>query len=157
MNVPFFRTAERRLELHTRLAEWIGTPFHLGAAVRGLGVDCVHFVAEVLRECGQLDRYNFPAYSLDGGAHLKASAVLSWLVADGRFGRVEPGLHMAGDVLVFRIENAGVEHHVGIYSGDLPGRLVSAMGSDGVQVRSLNDATWGAKLTQVWRPLDLQK
>lgn len=153
---PFFDSPGRQQLLGVSAARWIKTPFILGAAVCGAGVDCVRFVASVLVECGHLDGYTFPAYSVDGGSHLDKSLVEAWLEGNPRFEPVPVSELMPGDVLAFRI-GRGVSHHVGLYNGRPPGAIWSAMGNDGVQARTLRDPTWGRRLVRAWRPMELSQ
>jgi len=152
---PYFNSEERLLKLRGVAASWIETPFEIGASVRGAGVDCVRFVAEVLKECGQIPGYEFPSYTIDGGNHLKRSLVEAWLLPHPLFLQLsgDPADLMPGDVLEFRI-GRGVAHHVGLFGGWPLGNLWSAMGNDGVRVRTLRDGSWGRRLTRCWRPLE---
>lgn len=43
---------EQRQKVITIAESWIGTPFHFGARVKGVGVDCAHFIAAVYEEAG---------------------------------------------------------------------------------------------------------
>lgn len=150
----YFDSAEHLRKLYQVANTWMGTPFMLNAAVRGAGVDCVRFVAEVMKECGQLPHYEFPHYTIDGGDHLKASLVEQWLRPHPLFtGIALDQLRYPGDVMEFRV-GRGVTHHVGLYMGDAFQRIWSAAGTDGVQVRTLRDNTWGKRLVRVWRPLE---
>lgn len=151
---PFFRGASRLIALENIADSWVGTPFALGVAVRGAGVDCVRFSAEVLRECGHMGPYEFPPYSIDGGDYLPESLVQLWMGGNPLFEPLDRlDYLMPGDVLEFRI-GRGVSHHVGLYSGAPPQSIWSAMTSDGVRRRTLRDATWGRRLVAAWRPVD---
>jgi cell wall-associated NlpC family hydrolase len=153
----YFNTPERRAAVRLAAQRWEGTPFALGASALHFGVDCAHLVAEVLVDCGHLaSGYEFPGYGLDGGAHLTRSQVKTWLAADRRFRAVDLTLEalVPGDVLVFLIEEKGVEHHVGIFTETAGAYLYSAMGQDGAQKRTLRDRTWGDRLKAAWRPVE---
>lgn len=151
---PYFESVERVARLKAVAGSWVGTPFAAHACVRGAGVDCIHFVAEVLRECGQLPGYEFPAYRLDGGEHLQESQVTGWLRAHPLFIEVDvKDPRMPGDVLEFRI-GAGVSHHVGLMGDVITQRIWSSLGGSGLQVRVLRDGTWGRRLVRAWRPMD---
>jgi len=41
---------------------WIGTPFHHGASLKGVGVDCGQFVFGVYRNVGVMQDEQFPSY-----------------------------------------------------------------------------------------------
>lgn len=42
---------------------WIGTPFHNNAGLKGIGVDCAHFLACVFQEAGVVERFEVERYS----------------------------------------------------------------------------------------------
>jgi len=48
---------------------WIGTPYVLGARVKGAGVDCATLLAETLIACGLADREDLGVYSHDWFCH----------------------------------------------------------------------------------------
>ena len=49
-----FDDEEKRKQLKEILDSWIGTPFRHRSGVKGLGVDCAHFIACVIEEMGIL-------------------------------------------------------------------------------------------------------
>jgi len=48
----FFEDTEKQEQLKKILDEWMGTPFRHHCGVKGLGCDCIHFVARVFEEMG---------------------------------------------------------------------------------------------------------
>jgi hypothetical protein len=56
----FFDSVEQRDNLVCIARSWLGTPFHPHAAIRGVGVDCVHLLAEIYRESGLFAGYELP-------------------------------------------------------------------------------------------------
>jgi cell wall-associated NlpC family hydrolase len=153
----YFDSPERCASMKSGAEKWEGTPFVLGAKFRTFGADCVHFVAELLVEQGHLSGYSFPAYSLDGGSHLMRSGVKEWLSKNEAFRAIDLKAEAlkVGDVLVFLVEEEGVEHHVGIYTDTAGEYLHSAMTGDGVQKRTLRDSTWSRRLRAAWRPVEV--
>lgn len=49
--------------------EWLGTPYHHRAAVKGAGVDCLYLLAEVYSAAGLIEYPEIPHYAPDIGMH----------------------------------------------------------------------------------------
>jgi cell wall-associated NlpC family hydrolase len=49
---------------------WVGTPWHANARIKGAGVDCTMFVAEVYERAGVLPHLEFGDYSSDWFLHV---------------------------------------------------------------------------------------
>lgn len=41
---------------------WKGTPYHHASAIKGVGVDCLYFIAEAYREAGVVNQLDIPPY-----------------------------------------------------------------------------------------------
>ena len=54
--------AAKRVAIAAAAMEWIGTPFHDCAAVKGAGVDCVHLLEAVFKACGFAADFSMPDY-----------------------------------------------------------------------------------------------
>lgn len=124
----YFDDSTRVSQLAAALRRWEGTPFAQGCAECQVGVDCVSFVREVLRECGVdvSPAHTIPRYSLAWGIHQQHSQLLGWLHEAPavrrsmmHIDRSEPML--AGDVIAVRV-SAGV-HHLCIIDADSPPRV----------------------------------
>lgn len=117
--------------------EWIGTPYHHQASVRGVGTDCLGLVRGVWRELYGHEAETPPAYSLDWaeatGAETLIAAARRHLVAKQAGAAVD-----AGDVLVFRYRRGFVAKHVGIATG--PEAFVHA--AEGHRVAEVVLAPW---------------
>jgi cell wall-associated NlpC family hydrolase len=88
MRKPFFETSAQQACLVAVATDWLGTPFHPHAAVKGVGVDCVWLAAKVYITCGVLERFDPPRYTMDGGAHNQLSQVVAWLENSPAFDRI---------------------------------------------------------------------
>lgn len=138
----------------TAIAEsWVGTPFIPHASVRGVGVDCVHLVGDILREAGLVSDYKFHAYRCDAGMHQEESGVIEWLMLRQDFVRTDGSRIQAGDVLTFRVGR--VAHHVGLAVG--PARFIHATRASGTIISSLRDSTYAKRLDAVFRPYELSR
>ena len=148
MTRPFVNTPEARERLRTLIESWVGTPFHAFAALKGVGVDCVHLAAEIYREAGHLEGYRFPVYTLDAGQHAGRSVLLEWLDACPKFQRIEAGGEV-GDLFCFRLGRCA--HHLGIGLGGT--RFVHALIRRRVRYGQLDDPTYGRRWVATYRPV----
>jgi NlpC/P60 family putative phage cell wall peptidase len=107
MNTPVIAPIGERIV--TEAIEWIGTPWHHGQSKKGIGCDCVGFLAGVGVSVGFLS----PDFTLENYERIPRNNFLVKSL-DRYLVRVE-GKPDIGDVLVFK--RAGVITHVGIYAG----------------------------------------
>lgn len=145
--------------LHTLTAEaasWVGTPFIAHSSVKGAGVDCVHLAAAIYVACGLFQKFDPPAYSLDGGMHNHVSQVFTWLDNHPSFLNVfhkhgqASWMATPGDCLCFRF--ALSEHHVGVM---LCGKqFIHAPSGRKVVVSSMEDPLYKRHLHSVFRPIE---
>lgn len=78
--------------------EWIGTPWHHEAAVRGAGVDCAKLILAVFVNCGLVSPFEVEQYSMQWALHRDRERFLETLC---RYGQ-EIDMPLPGDVVVFR-------------------------------------------------------
>lgn len=121
----FFENPEHVVMLSAALQRWEGTRFIQGHAVAGVGVDCVHFVREVLRDCGVdvAPAEQIPAYSLRWGHHGDSSHLLGWLRGNAQARSRLESLDVAssplpGDLVLLR--RTRLHHHLGILDAAEP-------------------------------------
>lgn len=100
------KTRQRVVEL---ARDWIGTPYHHQASLKGVGCDCVGLVGGVYRELyGQsLPTFN---YSWDWGDSNGNEDILQ--VAEQYFEPLPPGEGLPGDVIGIRWNKLRVVKHV---------------------------------------------
>jgi cell wall-associated NlpC family hydrolase len=142
---------DRQRHLAHVAQSWLGTPFHPHAAIRGVGVDCVHLLAEICREPDLFAGYELPRYTMDGGDHTDASQVLSWLEAHPRFRRIDLASEAlaAGDLITFRLGR--VAHHVGPILSQKT--FLHAIRDCGVLESRIDEKTYARRLLQAYRPV----
>lgn len=147
---PFFATPESQEALLAAAGRWIGTPFHAHAKLRGIGVDCIHLAAELMRETGHLPFYEFPSYEIDAGHHLERSMIEDWLGHHPGYQRFNPKAEnaMIGDLFCYRLR---VAHHIAVCIGWPHGIHVLA-GRRVVQM-NLDDATFVGRFSSAFRPV----
>lgn len=61
--------AAERACLVVEAESWIGTPYHTGARIKGVGVDCLTFVVCAFESAGLIDRVEIPHYPPDWHLH----------------------------------------------------------------------------------------
>jgi cell wall-associated NlpC family hydrolase len=151
---PFFKGHGRAVLLECAAKPWIGTPFVAHSQVVGAGVDCVHLCAALYLATGALDKFQPPAYALDGGHHNASSQVTDWLDKHPSFKRmsrpsIDAGALEPGDLLCFRFGKT--EHHVGVLLHH--GRFVHAPFRRLVEYSSINEGVYRKCLQAVYRPM----
>lgn len=94
---------------------WIGTPFHHQASVRKTGCDCLGLIRGVYRECGGMQKFDVPTYSLfwSERAQFDLHANLSAYLIN-----VPIATRRIGDVALLRMRLGGNARHMGIIAGD---------------------------------------
>ena len=102
--------------------EWLGTPWFHGQSLKGIGTDCVGFIAGVGIKVGFLPH----DFIIENYERIPRNNFLVKFL-DRLLDRVEGDL-CKGDVLMFR--KSGVNGHVGIYLGD--GEYIHADSINGV-------------------------
>lgn len=85
---------------------WIGTPFHPGGRLRGVGCDCVGLLLGVALDLG-LTKFD-PGTYRQKSRDRRLQATLSFLCPSGT-GEL-------GDILLFEYVQSGLPQHVGIAS-----------------------------------------
>ncbi|HZP10290.1 peptidase P60 [Methyloceanibacter sp.] len=97
----------------TAARNWLGTPYHHQASLRGAGADCLGLIRGVWRELYGEEPEPMPPYTPDWGSATGSETLLAaasrHLVKLDGVGEARPG-----DVLVFRMRDRGVAKHAGI-------------------------------------------
>lgn len=95
---------------------WQGTPHRNRVAIPGVGVDCIHFVYEVLIDAGLLERKALGTYDVDDGLYVKSDRLTRGIEFCLHTERITPTALEFGDILVFK--NGNRSAHVGILLGN---------------------------------------
>jgi cell wall-associated NlpC family hydrolase len=80
---------------------WCGTPFHDGAGIKGVGVDCAYFPGRVAEEAGLIQNFQLAPYSPQCMLHSKEEIYIPTLekyAHEITEEKVQPG-----DVVVYRV------------------------------------------------------
>ncbi len=131
--------------------EWIGTPFHRGQSVKGLGCDCGGLCAGVLRNVGALTpaeasevTSEAPIVVQDG---LLAARIVRFLEPVPFSDPLGFGQGLPGDVLLFRIGETA--QHLGIGSGE--GTMIHALMTLEVVAECTLSDGWRKRIAGVYR------
>lgn len=73
-------TEEERSRIIAVAHTWLGTPYHTGGRIKGVGVDCLTLLAEVFHEAGLIARVDIPYYPNDWHLHRAAERYLEGLL-----------------------------------------------------------------------------
>jgi len=133
-----------RAELVRVARAWVGTPYVLGASLRGVGADCVGLVRGVLREGAGLETPAPPGWRRDwadvpGLPMIRAARAVLEEVA---VGEAEPG-----DVVAFRDRSGRRVAHCAILAA--PSRVIHA--AVGVGVVEVELEAWRGRLAWAGR------
>lgn len=116
--------------------DWLGTPYHHQASLKGVGTDCIGLVRGVYRELYDHEAQDVPPYSADwGDAHGNED-----LLEAGRRYLVEIPVGDAkfGDVVAVRWLKSGVAKHAVLISS--PNTMIHAY--NGADVCEVHISDW---------------
>lgn len=138
---------EQRAAVVAEAYSWIGTPYRLGARVKGAGCDCATFIAEVLIACGLAQREDLGVYSQDWFFHDQTDRYLLRLlrhttktleaVAFRSFAAAP------GDVVLTRTHSSKVYSHGGVVTA-WP-RLVHAIAPKVEEIDASTHPLWACR------------
>ena len=94
--------------------QWLGTPYHHQASLRGVGTDCVGLVRGIWRELNGTDAETPPAYTRDWAEGSGRETLIE--AAHRHLIEVAPSDMQPGDVLVFRWRRHTLAKHCAILS-----------------------------------------
>lgn len=132
--------------------DWIGTPYHHMADVKGVGCDCAMLLVRVFCDLGIVEAFDPRPYTRDWMLHRDEERYLGFLL--GRSSEV--AAPQPGDVAVFRVGRCF--SHAGIVSALAPLRMVHAFAparmvidEDVARSAELSARLPQAKFASVWR------
>jgi cell wall-associated NlpC family hydrolase len=144
----YFDDPAKRVELKRILDEWLGTPYRHHCGVKGLGCDCIHFVARVFEEMGVLKwRKNLiPDYPRDWHLHNTRERLLERLVKELPVTEVDLAMPTDGDIILSHYGQAA--SHAAIYFG---GRVSQSVDTIGVVRISFSDKIFRRQMKYAYR------
>lgn len=103
--------------------EWIGTPYHHQASLKGVGCDCLGLVRGVYRELCGTEPERMPPYTPDWAEGNASETLL--LGARRHLREQNPQAARRGDILVFRLRRVTMAKHMAILA--TPDTMIHAM------------------------------
>lgn len=91
---------------------WIGTPYRHQASCRGAGTDCLGLLRGIWREIYGAEPEPVVAYTPDWGE--PQGEEILWAAARRHLVEKAPEAAAPGDVLLFRMRDAGIAKHLGL-------------------------------------------
>ena len=124
--------------------EWIGTPYHHAADLKGVGVDCAMILVRVFCDLGLVELFDPRPYVRDWMLHRGEERYLGFLLEHAR----EVAEPAPGDVIVFRVGRCFA--HGGIVTRGEPLSFVHAFAPAGrvVEDEAARVAELAARLDQ---------
>lgn len=87
-----------RTDIVRAARSWIGTPYHVGADLKGVGCDCAMLLVRVFCDLGLVEMFDPRPYSNDWHLHRSEEKYLNQLLARAH----EIEAPAAGDVVLFK-------------------------------------------------------
>ena len=129
---------------------WLGTPYHLQACVKGVGVDCAMLLVGIARGCGMCSQPLPPRrYSPQWALHGARETLIEALETSGIVAAIPMAEVALADIIGFRW-GAGMLSHVGIISCCAPWRMIHAMQGHCV-VEVGVQAMWASARVAAWQ------
>jgi cell wall-associated NlpC family hydrolase len=148
----FFDDPDNQRDLKRILDEWLDTPYRHRCGVKGLGTDCIHFVARVLEEVGLLKwRKNLiPNYSRDWHLHNEKSLLMEGFEKEfeGNYEKIGLNALKNGDIPVAFYGKA--ISHAGFY---FDGYIYQAIDNLAVKKININDRIFRRQMRFAYRIL----
>jgi cell wall-associated NlpC family hydrolase len=132
-------------QLREEVTSWLGTPYRHWCGVKGMGCDCIHFVARVVEASG-LGPFNIPWYPKDWHLHrseeLLREGILSQVTAES----VQEADIQNGDITLYRFGRT--MSHAAIY---LDGHVYGAITNTRVERLHWDDPVLRKRLAEILR------
>lgn len=133
--------------MHTRThivalaRDWLGTPYHHQASLRGVGTDCLGLVRGIYREFHGTEAQTLPAYTRDWAEGSGRETLLE--AARRHLVEIAPFDAQPGDVLVFRWRRTTLAKHCAVLSK--PTAMIHAL--EGAPVTEVALTPWWRRHT----------
>jgi NlpC/P60 family putative phage cell wall peptidase len=107
-----------RAQMVAEARSWLGTPYHLGAMVKGAGADCGSFLLGVLQACGLAEGEEVGQWKADWFCHTGQERYLRRMLRNAALIAEQISyptlLAQPGDLVLTRSANSHVYNHAGI-------------------------------------------
>ena len=155
----YFDDIEKQRELKIILDEWKGTPFRHHCGVKGLGCDCIHFVAHVFSEMGLLmiTKKTIPDYPKDWHLHNTRELLEEGILRHPKMKKVTPSNFMSEDAISNFMNGDIVGSHFGQAASHagvfFDGCVYQALNGIGVRKINFSDKKFRPRMKFVYRIL----
>jgi hypothetical protein len=138
------------VDLKKVLDEWLDTPFRHHCGVKGLGCDCIHFVACVLEEMNllTLTKKTIPDYPKDWHLHNTRELLEEGIIKNLNVEKINLSNPVNGDLICSHFGKAA--SHAGIY---FDGYIYQALNNIGVRRINFNDKNFRKRMQFAYRIL----
>lgn len=146
---PFIKRGvmENRIRIVLEAFEWVGTPYHHQARVKGIGTDCAQLVAGVAENVfPRLKPINTEVYSVEWHMHNREEKMCNIIESFG-CKRRELEEREPGDILTFQFGR--VQSHMGILIND--NQFIHARLDVGKVVINQLSGDWLERLGRVYK------
>lgn len=126
--------AQARADVCTLARQWLGTPWHHKARIRGVGVDCAQLLIAVYAQAGVIEDFDPGDYAIDHMMHSDQEVFRGWCE---RYGR-PTDTPAPGDVAIWKFGRC--YSHGGIVVA-WPGRVIHAFRPFGEVCETPSDAS----------------
>jgi cell wall-associated NlpC family hydrolase len=98
---------QARVDIVREAREWLNTPYHPHARLKGVGVDCLTLVVEVLERVGVIEHQEIGHYSPEGHLHQSEDLWKPVVELYAREMELPPArLPKPGDLVLYRVAKA---------------------------------------------------
>ena len=144
----YFDDIENNNRLEKSLKEWMDTPYRHHCGVKGLGCDCIHFVAKVLEEVGLIavDKKLIPDYPKDWHLHNSRELLSEGIKRVLNVKEIGTDSFMNGDIVLFHYGKAA--SHAAFYFN---GYLYQSLNGVGVTKINASDTVFKRQMRLAYR------
>jgi NlpC/P60 family putative phage cell wall peptidase len=128
---------------------WLGTRWQHQGSVKGIGCDCIGFVAGVARELGIAEAAEFWADGRVMGYGREPDAAMLVSTCERYMDRIGMDAALPGDVLVLRFSRE--PQHFALLSQRNPDYMIHGYAQARKVVENRIDALWRSRILSAWR------
>lgn len=145
----FFENKDNQEKLFESISSWQGTPFRNCCGIKGVGVDCMHFIMSCLFDLGLVEEYKpNRLFNHQGHLHSKEEKILNRVKEFTNFVEVSSKDIMNGDLVFYQFGRR--TSHIGIYFDE---RVYQVFNRYGASQISWDDDRWKKRVTLCCRAL----
>lgn len=133
----------QRTDVAVEATNWLGTPYHHQARIKGAGVDCALLLCEVYHAAGIVPFIDPTPYPQNWHIHRNDERYLGFVTQYAKLSKEAPEL---GDLILFKFGRAF--SHACIYMGGE--RVIHSLVDHGVMLSSLWEPPLGRRETTVY-------